>query len=106
MKLFKRSLPTLILEVLSDGPEFGYEIAKRIKRMEPGVLDNQEALLYPDLYELEMKGILESYTQPYKEGRVRRYYRITQKGRRLMKRDVKELKRILAMPALAPEGAA
>ncbi|MCA9433565.1 MAG: helix-turn-helix transcriptional regulator, partial [Candidatus Omnitrophica bacterium] len=51
MKLFKRSLPTLILEVLSDGPEFGYEIAKRIKRMEPGVLDNQEALLYPDLYE-------------------------------------------------------
>ncbi len=104
MKFFKRSLPSLILEVLADGPEFGYEIAKRIKKMEPGVLDNQEALLYPGLYELEMKGILESYTQAYKEGRVCRYYRIVEKGKRLMNKNPKEVKKILTVREMLPEG--
>ncbi|MDZ4858017.1 MAG: PadR family transcriptional regulator [Candidatus Hydrogenedentes bacterium] len=74
-----RKLQTQILEALLAGPEFGYPLAQTIKKRTPGLLDNQEALIYPALHELENDGLLISYEQTVK-GRPRRYYKLTERG--------------------------
>ncbi len=66
-------------------PEHGYEIARAIKRMSPGVLDFREAALYPVLHAMEGSGYLEAYLAA-ERSRIRRYYRITSRGRRALRR--------------------
>lgn len=80
MKL-KGTLPPLVLQVLSFGPNHGYRIAQDIKERSKGVLDFKEGTLYPALHGLENEGHVESYEETVK-GRTRRYYRITESGRR------------------------
>lgn len=75
-----------ILEALLPGPEFGYPLAQTIKQRAPGLLDNQEALIYPALHELENDGLLISY-EVTEQGRTRRYYKLSERG---MKRALEE----------------
>ncbi|MCC6795308.1 MAG: helix-turn-helix transcriptional regulator [Candidatus Hydrogenedentes bacterium] len=75
-----------ILEALLPGPEFGYPLAQTIKHRAPGLLDNQEALIYPALHELENDGLLISY-EVTAQGRTRRYYKLSERG---MKRALEE----------------
>lgn len=75
----KGTLPTLILQVLAEEPRHGYSIAQVIKKRSKGVLDFREGALYPALHAQEARGFIKSYELPC-SGRVRRYYRITDKG--------------------------
>jgi DNA-binding PadR family transcriptional regulator len=86
------ALPTLILQSLSTGPNHGYRIAKLIQSRSKGVLDFKEATLYPALHDLENKGLLESYER-IENGRTRRYYRLTEAGRKQCA-EVREWKRL------------
>jgi transcriptional regulator len=76
----KGSLPLLILHVLTNGATHGYQIAKQIKLLSNEVLDFKEGTLYPTLHNLEAQGWIESFEQA-ENGRVRRYYRLTDAGR-------------------------
>jgi DNA-binding PadR family transcriptional regulator len=58
---FKGTLPTLILEALTQEPCHGYRIAQKIKERSEGVLDFKEGTLYPALHKLENDGMVESY---------------------------------------------
>lgn len=78
---YKGSLPLLILHVLSREPNHGYQIAKLIKEQSNDVLDFKEGTLYPTLHALEKQHLIESSTAKI-NGRKRRYYRITEKGRK------------------------
>lgn len=82
----KGSLPLLILNALSSGAGYGYQIAKEIKEHSEGVLDFQEGSLYPTLHKLEKEGLIEAYTQKV-DGRRRRYYRLTEKGSQELVRE-------------------
>lgn len=86
---FKGTLPTLILEALVHGPSHGYRIAKRIKERSEGVLDFKEGTLYPALHKLENDGLVES-KEGAENGRSRRYYSITDAGRRTLATDRSE----------------
>ncbi len=77
----KGSLPLLILHILTLGQNHGYQIAKEIKEQSKGVLDFKEGTLYPALHGLEKQGLIQSDTQ-HINGRKRRYYHITDLGRR------------------------
>lgn len=79
----KGTLPLLILHVVAEEPNHGYLIAQQIKARSKGVLDFKEGTLYPTLHGLEAKGLLTSYEQEEK-GRLRRYYKITQNGRKTL----------------------
>lgn len=83
---FKGTLPTLILESLRHEPSHGYRIAQQIKERSQGVLDFKEGTLYPALHKLENEGLVKSYGAMEK-GRPRRYYRITESGRKALTRD-------------------
>jgi PadR family transcriptional regulator, regulatory protein PadR len=85
----KGSLPTLILQVLSRGSLHGYCIARQIKETSKGVLDFKEGSLYPALHGLEQKGLIKSHEQA-EQGRTRRYYRLTEKGRKALETEREE----------------
>jgi transcriptional regulator len=79
----KGTLPLLVLRVLGSGPKHGYRIAQEIKDTSKGVLDFREGTLYPTLHAQENKGLIESFEMKEK-GRTRRYYRLTDEGRRVL----------------------
>jgi PadR family transcriptional regulator PadR len=90
---FKGTLPALILDALSREASHGYRIAQRIKERSEGVLDFKEGTLYPALHKLESEGLVESY-EGIEKGRPRRYYRITQQGRKALSRDRAEWRQL------------
>ena len=83
---FKGTLPTLILEALMQEPSHGYRIAQQIKERSQGVLDFKEGTLYPALHKLQNEGLVKS-TESVENGRPRRYYRITEAGRKTLTKD-------------------
>ena len=65
-----------ILTLLTRGDSYGYQL---IKDVEP-ILALSESTLYPVLRRLQKDGLCRTYDQPH-QGRNRRYYSITGKGR-------------------------
>ena len=100
----KGTLPTLILQVLAEGASHGYRIAQDIKARSKGVLEFKEGTLYPALHTLEGEGYLESFKQVEK-GRTRRYYRLTEKGRKELIKQREEWRRISRAVTLILEDA-
>ena len=86
---FKGSLPMLILHNLRQGPNNGYQIAQEIKMKSKGVLDFKEGTLYPALHGLEAKGLITSYTSAV-NGRTRFCYKLTDKGKKALAKEVEE----------------
>lgn len=86
---FKGSLPTLILHNLRQGPNYGYQIAQEIKKKSKGVLDFKEGTLYPALHGLEAKGLITSHTSTV-NGRTRYCYKLTDKGKKVLAKQVEE----------------
>ena len=67
----------LILSVVEQQDSYGYEISQTVKL----VAAIKESTLYPILRKLETGGYLTTYTEEF-QGRKRKYYSITEEGRR------------------------
>lgn len=96
----KGTLPALILQSVAREPNHGYRIAQDIKSRSKGVLDFKEGTLYPALHGFENRGLLESYEQ-VENGRVRRFYRLTDKGREQLAREREEWRAFSAAMTVA-----
>lgn len=72
----------LILSVLEGQDRHGYEITQLIGQRSGGVLDYHAASLYPILYRLEEKGLINGRWVEKAGERRRRFYRITASGKR------------------------
>ncbi len=96
----KGSLPLLILQVLSSGPSHGYQITQQIKARSKGILDFKEGTLYPALHNLEQQGLLEAYSIE-ENGRTRRYYQLTARGRAALESARKEWEQFVQAVNLA-----
>ena len=70
----------LILQLLSEREMYGYEMVTELARRSETVFQMKEGTLYPLLHRLEKEGAVAAYEEK-KEGRMRRYYRITARGR-------------------------
>ena len=66
---------------MSQGPMYGYQIAKLIDAGMGKAPMMKQGALYPVLRSLERSGLLESDVEPSVSGPPRRYYRITDSGR-------------------------
>jgi len=69
----------------ASAPMYGYQIAKRLEQVGEGVLAGKQSALYPVLRNLESAGLLESFIEPSMAGPPRRYYRITEAGREVLR---------------------
>jgi DNA-binding PadR family transcriptional regulator len=72
----------MVLGIIAAGDSYGYEIIKNVKRLSGGALQWSEGMLYPVLHRLEEGGLTESYWSG--DERARKYYRITEDGRRAL----------------------
>ena len=77
----------VLLAVLDRSTEdlYGYEIAKRLQRANEGEALFKEGTIYPVLRTLAAAGLLTSRVVPSYSGPPRRYYRITEEGRALLR---------------------
>ena len=66
-----------ILKLLTQGDSYGYQLVREAEE----VLSISESTLYPVLRRLETAGALTVYTMEH-NGRLRKYYAITDTGRR------------------------
>ena len=64
---------------------YGYEIAKRLQRANQGEALFKEGTIYPVLRALAAAGLLTSRVVPSYAGPARRYYRITDEGRAMLR---------------------
>lgn len=79
--MLRGHLDLLVLSVIERGAHHGYAIAEQLRLLSEGAFELREGTLYPALYRLEDAGMLRSDTTVV-DGRRRRLYRLTQKGRR------------------------
>ena len=87
--LLRGHLDSLLLAVLAEAPGHGYELSRRLASRSDGHLDVPEGSLYPALHRLE-RGALVASSWSRGEGRRRRVYRLTAKGRRAADRSRRE----------------
>ncbi|HXE55937.1 MAG TPA: PadR family transcriptional regulator [Tepidisphaeraceae bacterium] len=75
---------TLVLQLLSEKPMYGYELASALARRSKGVFALGQGTLYPLLYSLEGKRLIRVAREEEApgSGRRRRYYELTPAGRR------------------------
>ncbi|HVZ28420.1 MAG TPA: PadR family transcriptional regulator [Rhizomicrobium sp.] len=77
------SLVLLVVLAQSDAEMYGYEIAKAMKLDDANPLFKQGAI-YPVLRSLHAAGLLDSRVEASEVGPPRRYYRITDQGRKTL----------------------
>ncbi len=83
-ELKKGSADLLILALIEERPRHGYEIGRMIGERSKGALSYHVASLYPTLYRLEDRGLVEGRWVERAGQRRRRYYRITPNGRKVL----------------------
>ena len=80
----------LILSLLAGEDMYGYQMITELARRSQNVFSMKEGTLYPVLHGLEKQGYVEAYQQAAESGRMRKYYRITKKGRGLLEEKEQE----------------
>lgn len=83
-ELKRGSAEVLILALLDQRPRHGYEIGRLIDERSDGAISFHVASLYPTLYRLEDKGLIDGRWVEKAGQRRRRYYRLTPQGRKVL----------------------
>jgi len=92
----KGHLDALILSVLEPAPLHGYAIIVELKHRSGGALALPEGTVYPALHRLEDGGLLSSAWSDA-QGRRRRVYSLTRRGRRELRTRREEWSRFAAV---------
>jgi DNA-binding PadR family transcriptional regulator len=91
-ELLKGTISAIILKLLSEQEKmYGYEISMKVKELSQGKILLKDGSLYPALQKMTSDGLL-SFKEQTVGGRVRKYYYITQHGRKETIAYVSELK--------------
>ena len=86
-ELKRGSIELLVLALLEERSRHGYEIARLIDERSGGAITFHAASLYPTLYRLEDRGLIEGRWIERAGQRRRRYYRLTAPGRKVLARQ-------------------
>lgn len=79
----------LLLQLLAEKDMYGYEMIETLRNRSNQVFELKAGTLYPLLHALEAEGSLTAYEQEF-QGKVRKYYRITRRGRQRLEEKKKE----------------
>ena len=94
-QLIKGSLSTIVLHLLKNSGEmYGYEITQKVKQLTSDEIKLTEGALYPTLHKLEAEGTLTTKSRKV-DGRVRKYYRLTESGKKATAERMEELEAFL-----------
>lgn len=85
--LLQGSLELLVLKTLDAGPLHGWAVSKRIRLLSRDVLEVNQGSLYPALYRMRDRGLIEAEWGVSEEGRRIKVYSLTAKGRKALERE-------------------
>ena len=80
--LLQGTLDLIVLQLLHSEPTNGYDLSLRIQAISRDVLQVNAGSLYPALYRLEERGLIESEWQETPKGRRAKVYSLTAAGRK------------------------
>ena len=80
-QLKKGTTVLAVLAGLERGEVYGYGVRREVHRKTKGIFGLNEGALYPVLHSLERRGLVRARHEKVR-GRWRKYYRITERGRR------------------------
>jgi transcriptional regulator len=89
LEFLRGTLDVLILKALAWGPLHGYAITNLIRRQSDDALLVEEGTLYPALWRLKSKGLLEAEWGLSENNRKAKFYRLTPEGRRQLRHEVR-----------------
>ncbi len=81
------NIETMLLAVLTEGPSYGYQIVEDVNRRAGGMLELGEGTVYPVLHRIEGRGLIAGNWRVGENGRRRKYYRLTPKGRQALREN-------------------
>ena len=84
------STTMLILALLEEKDMYGYQIIEELSQRSENVFRLKTGTLYPILHGLENDGMVTSYNEVADNLRMRKYYRLTDKGRNLLEKKRSE----------------
>ncbi|HTX79991.1 MAG TPA: PadR family transcriptional regulator [Longilinea sp.] len=90
-----------ILLLLAERPSYPFEMRPMLEESSQGMMTADDNSIYRALARFQDMGLTDSDTQPSKQGPYRRYYRLTDKGHRLLKRFIERNILIFSVPAVA-----
>ena len=88
--LLQGTLDALVLKTLSWGPRHGYAIARWLEDTTDDALQIEEGSLYPALYRLERRGLIEAAWGTSEIGKRIKIYSLTKTGRAQLKAESAE----------------
>lgn len=92
VQLKRGSLDACVLASLLNEDSYGYKIIQSLS----GTVDISESTLYPILRRLENGGCLKSYSVEH-NGRLRKFYSITEKGKDRIREYLTDFKELLSV---------
>ena len=89
-ELLHGTLETLILKTVARSPRHGYAIARWLEEATGEELRIEDGSLYPALYRLEHRGLIQAEWGTSELGRRAKFYRITALGRKRLSSSTEE----------------
>jgi len=100
-ELLPGTLDLLILKAVSLGPLHGYGVLLRIQQITGGALTIEQGALYPALYRLEHRGLLDAEWGVSENNRRARFYTLSSAGRARLRAETQSWKRVVDAMAAA-----
>lgn len=88
--LMTGSTTMLILKLLEEKDMYGYQMIEELAKKSDDTFTLKAGTLYPLLHNLEVKNMVESYDSNADNNRVRKYYSLTKKGKKLLQEKREE----------------
>ncbi len=79
--LIAGSTTLLVLKLLEHKDMYGYQMIEELAKKSDQTFHLKAGTLYPILHGLEQNGMVTSYDEQADGGRLRKYYRLTSKGK-------------------------
>lgn len=94
-EFLRGTLKTIVLKLLSEQDKmYGYQITQAVKERTKGELTLTFGALYPVLHKLEQEGLLITESVEV-EGRLRKYYSLTDSGNEVALQKISEFERFV-----------
>lgn len=105
-EIMRGSIDILILSLIGKKDTYGYEIVKQLKASSQDLYAMSEGTLYPALKRLEKKEWISSYWGDSEEGGRRKYYTLTENGKKALNSKLIEWNQVNRLIKACTEGMA
>lgn len=82
----------LVLAALADGPKHGYAVTRAVSESSEGRVTLRAGTLYAALDRLQAEGLIRSTGEEVVDGRLRRYYDLTDEGLQALAEETRRLR--------------